>query len=103
MAKQLYWIGPGVYGAGKEKLNIGDPIPISFPKNNLTRFKKKIGEKIEPGVIEDINALKAELKKIKDKPYEALEKENLELSEKIETLEKENLELTKALEKPGNK
>ena len=103
MAKQLYWRGPGVYGTGKNMLQKGDPLPKDFPKENLERFKNKIGEKIEAGVIEDINALKAELKKVKSKPYETLEKENLELTEEVEALEKNNLELTKTLEKLGNK
>ena len=84
MSKQLYWIGPGVFGTVKNMLQKGDPIPKDFPKENYDRFKNKIGEKIEAGVIENIAESKDEIKKLKVRIKE-LEKENLELLEQLES------------------
>lgn len=88
MANQLYWIGPGVYGTGKNMLKIGDPIPNNFPKENLKRFKNKIGEKIERGIIGDVKSLKAEIKKLKAE-IKSLQEENIKLLEKLEEMDKE--------------
>ena len=88
MAKQLYWLGPGVYGTGKNMLQPGDPLPDNFSKENLKRFKNKIGEKIEKGVIEDVKSLKAEIKKLKVE-VKTLQEKNTELLEKLEELDHE--------------
>lgn len=63
--QQLYWLGPGVYGTGKNMLKPGDPLPDNFSKENLKRFEHKIGEKIERGIIGDVKSLKAEIKFLK--------------------------------------
>jgi len=86
MAKQLYWNGPGVYGFGEKVLKPGDPIPKDWSKENFIRFKNKIGEKIEVGVIEDTAELKTEIKKLRTE-IKDLEKQNIELLEQIEKKE----------------
>lgn len=86
--QQLYWLGPGVYGTGKNMLQPGDPLPSNFSKENLKRFKNKIGEKIERGVIGDVKSLKAEIKKLKAE-IKILQEKNIELLEKLEELDQE--------------
>ena len=86
--QQLYWLGPGNYGYGKTALKPGDPLPDNFSKENLRRFKNKIGEKIERGVIGDVKSLKAEIEKLKAE-IKALQEEKLGLLEKLEELDKE--------------
>ena len=85
--KQLYWLGPGNYGYGKTALKPGDPLPDNFSKENLKRFKNKIGEKIERGVIEDVKSLKAEIEKLKAE-MKNLREENIKLLEQLESLDK---------------
>lgn len=86
--QQLYWLGPGNYGYGKNALEPNDPLPDNFSKLNLKRFKNKIGEKIERGVISDVKSLKAEIKKLKAE-IKTLQEERVELLEKLEELDKE--------------
>lgn len=89
--QQLYWLGPGNYGYGKNALEPNDPLPDNFSKLNLKRFAHKIGEKIERGVIGDVKSLKAEIKKLKTEVKVLLE-EKKELLEKLEELDKEKEE-----------
>lgn len=89
--QQLYWLGPGVYGTGKNMLQPGDPLPGNFSKENLKRFKNKIGEKIERGIIGDVKSLKEEIKKLKAE-IETLQKEKIELLEKLEELDQQEME-----------
>lgn len=89
--QQLYWLGPGNYGYGKTALKPGDPLPDNFSKENLRRFKNKIGEKIERGVIGDVKTLKDEIKKLKTE-VKVLQEEKKELLEQLESLDKEREE-----------
>lgn len=89
MGNQKYWLGPGVYGTGKKRLNPGDPIPGDWSEEKFKRFSKKIGEKMETGAIEKSATLAKKLKYL-GKEIKALKKENAELKERIAELEAEN-------------
>ena len=65
--KQLYWLGPGTFGVGKNALNPGDLLPGNFSGENLKRFKNKIGEKVERGILDNTKELKEENKELKDR------------------------------------
>ena len=90
--KQLYWLGPGSYGFGKNKLNPGDPIPSDFPEVNLKRFKKRIGEK----VVSQVSLNQQE--KIKN-----LAAENAALKEELEERKAEINKLINQIESPDGK
>jgi len=87
---QIYWLGPGVYGSKAQKnlLIPGNPIPDNWSKENFKRFKNKIGEKLEKGVLQDVKSLKEEIKTLKAE-IQAITAERDGLFEELEGRNKE--------------
>lgn len=96
---QLYWLGPGDFGHGKDSLKPNDPLPDSWDDKKIDAMKKrfpgKIGEKVLKGTGKKIESFTAEIEALKER-IEILESDNKRLVD-------ENNELINQIESGGKK